>query len=107
MPFLRRTADRVRHLILQDLDVDLRDQHLSTRGDVHTFTDDGGFVELGHGEIDIEGTVELLRERRFDGWLVVEQERTLRDPSASAQISREFLVGIGLELESELTTGPG
>lgn len=101
LPFLRRTADRVRHLVLQDLDADLRDQHLATRGDVHTFADDGGFVELGQGDVDVEGAVDLLRERGFDGWVVAEQERTLRDPSASAQISREYLVGIGLGLESE------
>ena len=101
LPFVRRTADRVRHLILQDLDVDLRDEHLASAGDVHAFADDGGFVELGEGDVEIEDAVNLLRERGFDGWAVVEQERTLRDPSASAQISREYLVGIGLELETE------
>ncbi len=101
LPFVRRTADRVRHLILQDLDAGLRDQHLATGGDVHAFADDGGFVELGQGDVGIEDVVDLLRERDFDGWAVVEQERTLRDPAASAQISREYLVGIGLELESE------
>ena len=53
--------------------------------------------------MDIAGVVSLLREREFDGWLAAGHDRPGRDPSASVQVSRDYLVGLGLELEADLT----
>ena len=65
----------------------------------------GGFLELGDGDVDVEGVVSLLLGNGITraGW---RWDMTgLRDanPSASVQISRDYLVGLGLELEAELT----
>jgi sugar phosphate isomerase/epimerase len=49
-----------------------------------------GFVELGQGQVDLEGTIEFLKAQGFRGWVIVDQNFTL-DPSASARESRAWL----------------
>ena len=49
-----------------------------------------GFVELGQGQVDLDGTIEFLKAQRFRGWVVVDQNFTL-DPSGSARESRAWL----------------
>jgi sugar phosphate isomerase/epimerase len=49
-----------------------------------------GFVELGAGDVLPELVMDLLKERRFRGWLVVEQDAA-DNPDASALQSREWL----------------
>ena len=98
--FVRRNLDRIRYVTLKDVDAELRERHLAEGGGLQDFAEQGGFVELGEGDVDLAGVVEVLQAGDFDGWLVVDQDRTLRDPAASAQISREHLVGLGLEPES-------
>ncbi len=97
--FLRANVQRVRYVTLKDLDADLHEQNVRGGGSLQQFWDDGGFVELGYGDVDVDGAVALLREREFQGWLAVGHDRPGRDPAASVQIAREYLVGLGLELE--------
>lgn len=98
--FIRDRMERVAYVILKDVDVDLRDRHLAQGGTLPAFAKLGGFPELGGGHVDVEGILEILRNGEYDGWLVVDQDHTLRDPAASAQISRECLVHLGLEPQS-------
>ena len=72
------------------------------QGSLQEFWDEGGFLELGTGDVDIESIVTLLSGQEFNGWVAVGHDRPGRDAVASAQIAREYLVGLGLELESEL-----
>ena len=103
LAFVRTNFERIAFVTLKDMDVDLHEQHIGQRGSLEEFWDAGGFLELGQGDVDIAGVVSLLRERGFDGWLAAGQDRPGRDPSASVQISRDYLVGLGLELEPDLT----
>ena len=103
LDFLRTYSERVAYVTLKDLDFDLHEQHIRERGALEEYWDAGGFLELGQGDVDIASVVSLLREREFDGWLAVGHDRPGRDPSASVQISREYLVGLGFELEADLT----
>lgn len=98
--FIRDRIERVAYVTLKDVDADLRDRHLAQGGTLPAFANLGGFPELGGGHVDIEGILEILGDGAYEGWLVVDQDLTLRDPSASAQISRECLVHLGLDLES-------
>ena len=98
--FIRDRIERVAYVTLKDVDADLRDRHLAQGGTLPAFAEQGGFPELGGGHVDLEGILEVLREGSYEGWLVVDQDTTLRDPSASAQISRECLVNLGLEPQS-------
>jgi len=49
------------------------------------------WMELGRGVVDIAGLAALLRERNYDGWVVVEQDETKGPPVESAKISRAYL----------------
>lgn len=46
------------------------------------------FCELGHGCLDLRGVVAALREQRFEGWVVIEQDTTFLRPFESAVESR-------------------
>lgn len=101
--FVGKYLERIAYVTLKDLDADLHEQHIWARGSLEEFWEAGGFLELGQGDVDVEGVVDLLRERGFDGWLAVGHDRPGRDPSASVQISRDYLVGLGFDLEADLT----
>lgn len=48
------------------------------------------WLEVGYGTVDFGGLLELIKSR-YDGWLVVEQDDTKRQPVESAEMSREYL----------------
>lgn len=103
LAFVRTYFERIGYVTLKDLDADLHEQHIWGRGALEEFWEAGGFLELGQGDVDVAGVAALLRERGFKGWLAVGHDRPGRDPSASVQISRDYLVGLGFDLEAELT----
>ncbi len=51
------------------------------------------FVELGQGKINLSGALQIMKDFRYQGWLILELERTLagRTPKESAQISKQYL----------------
>ena len=102
LEFLRRNFERIAYVTLKDLDADLHEQHVWAKGSLEEFWEAGGFLELGQGDVDVEGAVDVLRQRGFEGWLAVGHDRPGRDPSASVQVSRDYMVGLGFELEEEL-----
>jgi inosose dehydratase len=57
------------------------------------------FVELGRGKVDVRGVFAALQSVGFDGWAVVELDEVpdrARSPKDSAEISKQFLRGLGL-----------
>ena len=46
------------------------------------------FCELGHGCLDLAGVVAALREQKFEGWVVIEQDTSFLKPFESAVESR-------------------
>ena len=62
----------------------------------------GVFCLFGTGTVDLAGVVERLRGLRYDGWLVVEQDRHLRpgqtvaNLAEDARYNREFLRDLGV-----------
>ncbi|MBN1261475.1 MAG: TIM barrel protein [Anaerolineae bacterium] len=54
-------------------------------------TQDDTWMEVGYGTVDFSGLVGVVRERGYDGWLVVEQDETSRAPVESARMSRAYL----------------
>ncbi len=54
------------------------------------------FVELGKGEVDIPYCLRVLEEIGYDGWAVVELDRTQATPEKSAEISAEYLKKAGV-----------
>jgi inosose dehydratase len=89
---LRSLGDRVNHVHLKDVDphvlADLRAGRFSGVGEAVL---SGLFTELGAGSLDLDGVIEALIERDYDGWLMVEQDRGFGPPSESAAIGRRVL----------------
>jgi len=58
----------------------------------------GVFCELGKGDVDFASVLRLLEERRYQGWIVVEQDVLpgMGSPLESARRSRSYLAGLGL-----------
>jgi inosose dehydratase len=89
---LRELGGRVGHVHLKDVDPDVLD---ALRGGAFRGLADavshGLFTELGAGCLDLDGVITALIERDYDGWLMVEQDRSLRPPSEAAAIGRHAL----------------
>jgi inosose dehydratase len=89
---LRRYGERVTHLHLKDVDpavlTRLRNGELADFGaSVSTRL----FTELGAGILDLAGCLAVLAERRYTGWLMVEQDSSWGPPSEAAAIGRRVL----------------
>jgi inosose dehydratase len=59
------------------------------------------FVELGRGKVDIPGVFEALKKIKFDGWAIIELDAVpdkARTPKESAEISKEYLQKLGLNV---------
>jgi inosose dehydratase len=57
------------------------------------------FVELGRGKVDMPGVFTALQSVGFDGWGIVELDDVpdkARSPRESAEISKQYLRGLGL-----------
>lgn len=48
------------------------------------------WMEIGSGTVDFAGLFKLI-QGRYDGWLVVEQDETRRQPVDSARLSRNYM----------------
>ena len=89
---LRRLGDRVRHVHLKDVDdAVLSALHAGRYAGLEEAVHDGLFTELGAGVLDLDGTLGILAARDYDGWLMVEQDRSLGAPSEAAAIGRRAL----------------
>jgi inosose dehydratase len=95
-------APRINHLHLKDVRRAIIDAVVSKHGVMMDFWREGAFCPLGEGDLDIDGVLNALRDRRFSGWLVVEQDMLPRpdDPPERAaqdqQRNREYLRARGL-----------
>jgi inosose dehydratase len=89
---LRALGERVTHVHLKDVDPDvLADLRAGRFSGIGEAVRDGLFTELGAGALDLDGVIEALIERNYDGWLMVEQDRGFGPPSESAAIGRRVL----------------
>jgi inosose dehydratase len=59
---------------------------------------EGIFCELGRGDVDFPGALEVLQEIGYDGWIVVEQDVMpgSGSPKESARKSRDYLRSLGI-----------
>lgn len=76
---IKTFRDRTTYVHLKDWDVEKDD-----------------FVELGKGEVDVIRCLSTLREVGYNGWAVIELDRTSRTPEESAEISADYLRKAGV-----------
>ncbi len=89
---LRTYGERVTHVHLKDVDPRVLDR--LRRGELESFNAAVNarlFTELGAGELDLLGCLRALADRRYTGWLMVEQDSSWSPPSEAAAIGRRVL----------------
>jgi inosose dehydratase len=85
----RRFGDLVRHVHLKDVDgTVLGGLRRGAYAGCEEAVRDGLFTELGAGVLDLDGVLEVLVERDYAGWLMVEQDVCQGSPFDSAAIGR-------------------
>jgi inosose dehydratase len=95
---LAQYGDRIWHVHFKDCDPALAAQSRVEGWDYHTSVQRGIFCELGRGMVPFGPVLDALRARRYDGWIVVEQDVLpgLGTPAASASRNRAYLRGLGI-----------
>lgn len=95
---MERLADRIWHVHFKDCQPLIAAQARAAGWDYFESVRRGVFCELGRGEVDFPAVVRWLRERNYEGWIVVEQDVLpgMGTPRESAQRNRLYLRSIGL-----------
>ncbi len=98
LDLLARYAGRTWHVHFKDCEPLVADRARTQQWDYQTAIRHGVFCELGQGAVDFAALLRELRERGYDGWIVVEQDvlPSMGAPLASATRNREFLRRLGL-----------
>lgn len=87
---IRAWGERVNYVHVKDVRLEVLRAVVAERADVLEGWRRGMFCELGDGDVDLPGFFEALRAVRYEGWIVVEQDRIPRpdeelEESATAQ----------------------
>ncbi len=85
---LRDWRDRIEHIHAKDYRRDILDGVLRDRADMAEAWRRGVFCELGEGDVDLRAFFDELAAVRYEGWLVVEQDRIPspnEDPADAAE----------------------
>jgi inosose dehydratase len=93
----RKHAERIKYVHLKDWDPTLPSESTG-EGGTAIIRD---FAELGQGQVDLRGCIEILRRHEFDGWLTIELDYTRRTPYESVRMSKEHLEELGLKVGSD------
>ncbi len=98
---LEKYADRTCCVHLKDIDAARLEEARRQRMDFHAAVAQGVFAPLGRGTVNFSRLLAFLRERRFEGWVVVEQDvlaggRDAATPLANATAARAYLRGLGV-----------
>ena len=91
--FFERNIQRIKYVHLKDVDADVFEQAMAARASFREFVEMDGFPEVGAGLIDFEAIFEILQRSRYEGWVVVEQDYTSKDPAVAAGASIEYVNG--------------
>lgn len=94
----RRVAERVGHVHLKDVDLDLARRMADRELDFKAACSKGAFRPLGRGDLALGEIIRHLEDASYDGWYVLEQDRVLesrpepgKGPVEEVRESLEFL----------------
>lgn len=95
---LKKHSDRIWHIHFKDFDPEAARLSREAKGDYFDAIKRGVFCELGKGEVDFHTIVQLLKEKNYNDWIVVEQDILpgMGSPKICARLNREYLKGIGI-----------
>ena len=95
---LERFADRIWYVHFKDCHPDIAARARAEGWDYFTAIGHGVFCELGQGAVDFPAVLAWLRQRNYQGWVLVEQDVLpgMGAPQESARRNRAYLQSIGL-----------
>ena len=90
--------DRLWHVHFKDFSPTVAERAAALQWDYFDSVKHGVFCELGKGSVDFGAVTRLLKERDYQGWIVVEQDVLpgMGDPKRCAANNRAFLRTLGL-----------
>lgn len=75
--FAKDAMDRVGHVHLKDIRLDMVGPVLRREVSLMEATQAGIFTPLGQGDVDIMGVIQTLERSGYDGWYVIEQDTAI------------------------------
>ncbi len=96
--FMDKNWDRIWHVHFKDFASQVREKAIKNEWDYFQSVHHGVFCELGKGDVDFAAIRKLLRERNYNGWIVVEQDVLpgMGNPRQCAENNRLYLQTIDL-----------
>ncbi|TKG93892.1 xylose isomerase [Puteibacter caeruleilacunae] len=94
---LKQYYDRIWHVHFKDYDPAVGKEASNSQYDYFKSVEKGVFCELGKGCVDFKAVVDVLSERGYDGWIVVEQDVLpgMGAPKVCAANNRAFIKSLG------------
>ncbi len=98
LDIFEKHGERIWHVHFKDCDPEIADISRSEGWDYFQSVGKGVFCELGKGEVDFPAFISELQNRKYDGWIVVEQDVLpgMGSPYESAKRNFNYLKSIGL-----------
>jgi inosose dehydratase len=95
---LKKHKERIWHIHFKDCHPETAARSRSEGWDYFKSVAGGVFCELGKGAVDFKAIVKELRDQKYSGWIVVEQDVLpgMGNPKICAQRNREFIKLLGL-----------
>ena len=90
---LQKYYNRIWHVHFKDFDPKVGLAAQENKYDYFKSVEQGVFCELGKGSVDFNSIVNILNEKGYDGWIVVEQDVLpgMGNPKVCAKRNREFI----------------
>jgi inosose dehydratase len=95
---LEKYYSRIWHVHFKDFDPEVGREAVRNRYDYFKSVERGVFCELGKGNVDFRSIVDLLENKGYDGWIVVEQDVLpgMGSPRQCALNNRNYIRSLGL-----------
>jgi len=95
---LKKYYDRIWHVHFKDFDPKVGQVAREKNYNYFKSVEEGVFCELGKGSVDFQSIVEFLEEKKYDGWIVVEQDVLpgMGSPKKCAANNRQYINSLGL-----------
>ena len=90
--------NRIWHVHFKDHDPAIAKKAVNKKYNYFKAVEAGVFCELGKGDVDFASVVAILKEKGYEGWIVVEQDVLpgMGSPLKCARHNREFIKKLGL-----------
>jgi len=95
---LEKYYKRIWHVHFKDFDPKVGKAAKENKYDYFKSVEKGVFCELGKGNVDFVSIVKILKEKGYDGWIVVEQDVLpgMGSPKKCAAHNRQYIKSLGL-----------